>query len=234
MQNQVIATKLKELHNFYAKAEKIIKKIQIDSTKLDIPPVNELRYAGRHILNALVGDNEEYCLSELAQAEDHLKRSIFDGLELAHIYYFSILFKIKEQYKYINMSLFIKDYYSRVSKADDFKDYIKSKDRTDHINNNFDEIERNLNDLIKLVKELEKEIREASPAIKKSRNRERIRTAFQIFAVIIAVSALIVAIYFGITKMLGSKHNKGTNANSNGTTQSASMPGALNNSKDSM
>lgn len=61
----------------YSLAEEKIKQVEKLSRELPFPAVNELRYAGRHLIDYLATGSKE----QLVQAENHCKRAIYDAVE---------------------------------------------------------------------------------------------------------------------------------------------------------
>jgi len=61
----------------FAQAEEKIKQVEKISRELPYPAVNELRYAGRHLLDYLASGEP----GQLTQAENHCKRAIYDAVE---------------------------------------------------------------------------------------------------------------------------------------------------------
>lgn len=80
----------------FAEAELAIKKAEfifVNDNTADIdgllfPPVNELRYAGKHLSEAACGNNPE---EHYAKAEHHCKRALYDALDASLLF---LLYKI--------------------------------------------------------------------------------------------------------------------------------------------
>lgn len=80
----------------FADAELAIKKAEFifvndDTADIDgllFPPVNELRYAGKHLSEAACGNNPE---ENYAKAEHHCKRALYDALDASLLF---LLYKI--------------------------------------------------------------------------------------------------------------------------------------------
>lgn len=74
---------LEEIVRLFEKAEKDLKKSEHLDTKLTIPCINELRYAGYHIAKATSNDNTD---ENLKKAVGHCKRAIYDANESAIVF----------------------------------------------------------------------------------------------------------------------------------------------------
>lgn len=71
------ASSLHKVTELFRLAEEKIKQVEKICRELPFPAVNELRYAGRHLIDHLeTGDREQ-----LVQAENHCKRAIYDAVE---------------------------------------------------------------------------------------------------------------------------------------------------------
>ncbi|MEQ2352626.1 hypothetical protein [Pseudoalteromonas piscicida] len=74
--------KLEEIKELFAEAEAICKKVEAESSKGPvIPSINQLRYAGQHLLAAIVSDSSSVQKDELRKAENHCQRAIYDAAE---------------------------------------------------------------------------------------------------------------------------------------------------------
>lgn len=71
------------LANLYQQAESVLKSVeQRHGEGLVVPAVNELRYAGYHLVQALQAANAESEKSQLDRACKHCRRSIYDSVEV--------------------------------------------------------------------------------------------------------------------------------------------------------
>jgi hypothetical protein len=69
-----------DLWKLYDEAESYIAEISSLWDGLDVTVVNQLRYAGRHLLNALTGKTHIASDEEYSRAVAHVKRATFDAL----------------------------------------------------------------------------------------------------------------------------------------------------------
>ncbi len=78
----------KILLNLFEQAETKIKNVeQITSEGVLIPSINQLRYAGHHIVRSLLSDDAKEPQAERVKAINHVKRAIYDIDESLLIYY---------------------------------------------------------------------------------------------------------------------------------------------------
>ena len=93
------ADELKTLLNLFKQAEVKIKNVeQITSEGVLIPSINQLRYAGHHIVRSLLSDDKKELQAERSSAINHVKRAIYDIDEALLIYYIDSAVNFKEKY----------------------------------------------------------------------------------------------------------------------------------------
>lgn len=77
-----------EIFELFSLAERKIKYIEHISTKLSIPSLNQLRYAGKHILDALQEDERsEHYILNITEAKSHCQRAIYDAMEIGILHF---------------------------------------------------------------------------------------------------------------------------------------------------
>ena len=87
------------LLNLFEQAETKIKNVeQITSEGVLIPSINQLRYAGHHIVRSLLSDDAKEPQAERVKAINHVKRAIYDIDESLLIYYIESAVGFKEKY----------------------------------------------------------------------------------------------------------------------------------------
>ena len=93
------AGELQRLLDLFEQAETKIKNAElITSEGVLIPSINELRYAGHHIVRSLLSDDEKELQAERVKAINHVKRAIYDIDESLLIYYIESAANFKEKY----------------------------------------------------------------------------------------------------------------------------------------
>lgn len=117
--------KVKELQLLFAQAEAIVKELERhDGDGLDIPSINELRYVGYHVLNALVADHAYGRDLELDKAKRHVQRAIYDAYEARTMNVIDQIDLFMDDYRLIQVSLVIKDYASLKVEVDQVRRFI--------------------------------------------------------------------------------------------------------------
>ena len=85
----------KHILNLYGTAEGFIKEVEVCRASVPIAAINELRYAGHHLVKGLADEDEKRFHEELDKASDHCNRSMYEASE-AGIAYLLDLIKIFE------------------------------------------------------------------------------------------------------------------------------------------
>ena len=99
-----------EFFCLFQKAENMLKQIELLTNELSFPPVNELRYAGKHISKALVASDTSAASDEISSAEKHCKRSLFDSMEIGIAYFLRRFAFFAEDYRRVEISGVVSDY----------------------------------------------------------------------------------------------------------------------------
>ena len=113
----------------FKNAESRIKNAELLNQKLSIPSINELRYAGHHLLKATQEIEELKILEELDKANRHTKRSYYDAIEASLLYKLKEIQQFDEEYRIIPETLtVIHDYNSKISKISNIVEKIQEID----------------------------------------------------------------------------------------------------------
>jgi len=83
----------------FDEAEQALKSFELESLKgLVFPAVNELRYAGRHLVRSLNEDSPKEQLKQIESGAGHARRAIYDVYDAKTLYYFEQCIKFEEDY----------------------------------------------------------------------------------------------------------------------------------------
>jgi hypothetical protein len=88
------------LKSLYQEAEAMIKDVEVNYNAFMLPPINELRYAGHHILLFM----EKGIDTDFQKAKNHIERAIFDGLEINILVYLDKILTLEEKYQFAPFS----------------------------------------------------------------------------------------------------------------------------------
>ena len=105
--------KFKSIQDIYNKAEQHIKQVELCQTELPFGAINELRYAGHHLLKGLAAQeagNAEKAEREYQDAEDHCNRAMYEASEAGIGYLVWLYRTFEEDYKDIPLTGVIPEY----------------------------------------------------------------------------------------------------------------------------
>lgn len=95
----------------YKKAEDLLHSLGIETGEgIDTTAINELRYAGRHVLNGLNTTDEHEWDREYRRAEDHCERALYEAYDNAIFFCFRSFDKFKGDYSRIPITDTIPDF----------------------------------------------------------------------------------------------------------------------------
>lgn len=124
---------LQRIMELFHEAEKAIKEVEDSNGELTVPAVNQLRYAGNHLIRYLSNPSNK---DELRDAEKHCKRATYDAYESLMLYYMLQYEKFKNDYRMVQISAVIPDYSDIIASIDNarvfFRDNNESRTRGDY------------------------------------------------------------------------------------------------------
>lgn len=117
-----------EWHKLFAEAEKRVKEIEHSNEGLDIPAINELRYAAFHLLEILTSTpaNQE---THKPKLKAHLQRAIYDACEALISLQLKELKTFQDDYRLIVVSDVVKNYQELMQQAEEASSLIKGNQR---------------------------------------------------------------------------------------------------------
>lgn len=182
------------INDVYTKSVEVIERIRAlpyaKELELEIPSINELRYAGRHLLDAIASMfsdiDKAFCIininSELNESLDHCKRALFDAYEMGLLYNIKEIQYFKDDFKYdcdancmniIMETAAIQEEFSELS-------------RQDHIADKFVKIENCFKKSRELAVKLNEYRMPLAIAARRRRRKYVVSTIFAICAIITA------------------------------------------------
>ncbi|MEA3288847.1 MAG: hypothetical protein U9Q04_01595 [Campylobacterota bacterium] len=192
--NQKFKGIIDKLNNNFKSAEARIKNAELLNQNLSIPSINELRYAGHHLLKATQESDESIILEELDKADRHTKRSYYDAIEASLLYKLQEIQQFDETYKVIPETLdVINDYNSKISKVSNIVEEIQKIDTKTR-----EEKYIKIDEYYKVIKETNNEFQMSINTIvtlidKNELNQQKEHRKF-ILQLIVGIIAIIVAV----------------------------------------
>ena len=131
-----------ELHDLFSVAEEKIKTVeQLEIDGLEIPAVNELRYAGKHCLISLTSTDDDEIAQNLYEAKDHCKRATFDAMEMGIVILLDKIRIFKEDYKYVTIPDVLPDYLENLKTVRDIQSFIAKTNRLEITEDDYQKIQ---------------------------------------------------------------------------------------------
>ncbi|MCK5717151.1 MAG: hypothetical protein KAH77_06635 [Thiomargarita sp.] len=185
----------------FEKAEISIKKAEQLSSNLSIPSINELRYAGYHIIKAIsVTQSVAISEKEMAMAEKHCKRAIYDATEIGIIYLLESIEIFQKDYSTsTNIIPVLSDYVDLCKQVENAKNFIANIKNNNH--NNRDQYYEECAPYYEELNKIKQTLTCARPEINKLNDSERKKTRIVILQIVISILAIIIILFIGLAKI---------------------------------
>jgi DNA repair exonuclease SbcCD ATPase subunit len=115
---------LGKLHKIWKNAEARAKRTEVVQTEVCVPVINELRYAGYHLLSALSAATEDETAQELDKCKRHCERGYYDAIEAEVLVYLEYFKVFQEDYRLIPIEIPGLDYLGVCGRARETQDAI--------------------------------------------------------------------------------------------------------------
>jgi len=204
MINQKYREKIDELRLCFKGAEKRIKDIELETSELTIPSINQLRYVAYHLIEGFSTTiDDEKIFEEIKKALHHCQRAKFDAVEVGLTYHLDLIRIFQEKYNATTETIeIVPNYIQLMRKAQQASNALQGigdedKDRKEY----YDSITPHYKEL----KFISVELMNAEPLITKkiSENNEKKKMEARRFAIRsglillgIVISAIIAVIKF--------------------------------------
>lgn len=179
-------------------AESKIKSAELLDQTISIPSINELRYAGHHILRATQLKEEDEILEELDKANRHTKRSFYDAVEASILYKLQKIENFDKEYKLIPETITVIDNYnSKLSQVSNIVQEIED------INiDSRDEKYKIIEDHYKTIKEINSEFQMSIPTIVNliDKNEQTEKKEHRRFVLQLIMGAIAIIVTIAISK----------------------------------
>lgn len=105
-----------EIRRLYDQADSLAREVGELRSEVQIPAINELRYAGHHALQAITDDGE-VDIEVLAKAKSHCERAMYEAAEAGIMFCLDSIKDFGKTYSDLVISEVIADYPSRLARA---------------------------------------------------------------------------------------------------------------------
>lgn len=120
------------IFSLFREAESLLKEFElIDNNGIVFPVVNELRYAGNHLLCALHCETYDEIVSNLYEARHHCQRAIYDAILIIIAYYLTKIKNFQNSYRLVKFSEVIPNYPEILIEIKEIQDFFSCTKRDD-------------------------------------------------------------------------------------------------------
>lgn len=130
---------IRQLQVEYDAADRLCKEVEEFRDQAGIPAINEMRYAGYHLLSFTSAANQDEDLDQLRKAISHCQRAAYEACEAGILCALELIDLFREDYESVTVSDVIPDWVGILRRCDELKDEIsenreKGDDKSsDHI-----------------------------------------------------------------------------------------------------
>ncbi len=184
------------LRSEYDIADKVMKDVQAFVEEAGIPAINELRYAGYHLLNAISPlDADSSTSDELMRAVNHCKRATYEASEAGLLTAFGKVSEFKADYQQVVVSTVVQDWTEILVKCDTYRDKITEARQTgDDRTIDHTKFRDAFVDLVSVCRRLDHARDELNKQIDQARVDARRFIVTTVLGVVLAIGAIIVTV----------------------------------------
>ena len=153
LQELDLRTQANELVSLFRLAEEKIKLVENINQELSIPAINELRYAGFHMTQYLAGG--EGAAEQLAKAENHCKRAIFDAVEAGVTHQLEVIKQFQFDFRLLIISEVVPGYSEIQEQANEARNLILEPRKPEERAAYYEKCSEHLENLRKAQKKLD-------------------------------------------------------------------------------
>jgi len=174
--------KFQKLKDLFDEAEFLEKELELESSAYFQPSVNELRYAGRHLLNYLVNEKD----NDYEEAEVHILRAIYDARDMLLLLYYEKINEFEKFYKSVSISNSITNWAQIRARLNKIKMLSADPEFKNRDRGKFDKTYNEVKDIWILMDA-------AIPELDKQLNSSRKNTIITVISVAVAIVSAILA-----------------------------------------
>lgn len=177
-----------EVCTLFSNAEDKIKKVEHLAGGVIIPAVNQLRYAGQHLVRTLNGCNNP--TEELSQSINHCKRASFDACEAGLLYCLDLFKQFQDDYRTVSVVAVLPDWLKYCATAREAQNLVQISQDGDRISS-YTNAENALDELLIIVSRFPDAREELNKTLKNDRRNFKILLWTLIAAVVAAIITLL-------------------------------------------
>ena len=105
-----------EIRRLYDEADRLAREVGELRSEVQIPAINELRYAGHHALQA-IADDGAVDIEAFGKAKSHCERAMYEAAEAGIMFCLDAIEDFRKTYRDLVISDVIADYHSRLART---------------------------------------------------------------------------------------------------------------------
>ncbi|WP_092032173.1 hypothetical protein [Marinobacter sp. DSM 26671] len=156
----------------FRQAENLLKTAEWDDLRLDIPTINELRYAGFHLINALETTDLHAQLQEFNKGVRHCRRASYDAIELGLINELEQVIDFERDYSLVPVTNALPDYVELMERVEGIKEKLGQNEKAPDREAYYEDAESHLKEL----KQINRKLKVARTELNKHLAGERTKT----------------------------------------------------------
>lgn len=186
-----------ELRTLYDKADQFAREVAELEDEIAIPAINELRYAGYHLLQAIGDDGTISKDEQLRRATSHCERAMYEAAEAGINLVLVSIDQFREDYKNIVVKDVVDDYASIIVQARKAQDLL-ARGRSDQISSSerascYMETFRQLRDASEMLEASRDDLNAKLSEQVKDKRRFIIRCLLILFGTVVAASGIMIS-----------------------------------------
>lgn len=191
-----VTLELHEAQKLFQEAETRIKNQEALAKGVYIPAINELRYAGRHIIDALslTEADPTKSIDEIYKAQKHCKRAIYDASEACLLYSYAEYDRFIKSFHMIDLRLFVSEFDDIQRAADEIKEKIPSRASDQKKEDFYNELVKLNNNFEHHLKRLKSKRNDLNNYLHQQNNSIKFSKQGVIASIVIAVATVLICI----------------------------------------
>lgn len=186
--------KLQLVKEMYQEAEDAIKIVEHAHNKgMITPAINELRYAGNHILKGLSAENDEQQTEEFVRAERHCQRAIYDAIEVGALDCFAVFDVFQDDYRLVEVAKICPDYHDILDIVEGARKFVRNAQKSEK-----EQFYKELQERYQQLKDATDKLERRRPQINIAMTKRRRRGYVLVSGLLVALLTLFATVYFGL------------------------------------
>ena len=182
---------IREIRDLYNEAEADLKTVGSIRNELCIASVNQLRYAGQHLVRALAADDDDTVVSDLDAAKRHAQRAVYDVNDAAIQHYLYEIDHFRKQYP-VNLNAVVPSYADITKAVDEASEHIAQVNQKNRSNRGLSYAEART--AVAALRQAYRQLNASHPAVVEEMKRHNRTTRTTWLSISLTVFMIVIAI----------------------------------------